>query len=453
MAKVVEGIVEHIPSANDTLRNMQGIYLIEKNIVTMQQFVRIAPILIERFQRDRVRRRLDIVLEFDISDDVQDIWGPGLVDLQDAYMKRLDSSGALMPVSLLHYVAVDVALLTRRGHGFREKLYKLAKHEIQQRFMEVMGRAPAESSEYDNAVLDFGQVLRILTNIRRQECDRIRRTFENTDNDNTNGLSLSECIDCLAALGTVAQSKREAKLIDDMMEEYDEDESGELDVEEFMGLVKFVADGLRKMRRSEIIDKANDIGYSEDDFDAMEDAFINADWNLDYACEESELQVALRTLRPKGDFAGKDVDILLQDMGLKRLGGGNGAKTKVGLWEFIQIARSVDLQKEHRDAGSKLGLDREAIDAFETIWNSLKPTKEGLISPKDLQKALKKMPSNAPKISRLKDFMDNGLEEVSFPNFLLVMRRGYEKPVKGTQRLPTQHTMTLKEDEPSRQTS
>jgi len=140
-------------------------------------------------------------------------------------------------------------------------------------------------------------------------------------------------------------------------------------------------------------------------------------------------------------------------MGLKRLGGGNGAKTKVGLWEFIQIARSVDLQKEHRDAGSKLGLDREAIDAFETIWNSLKPTKEGLISPKDLQKALKKMPSNAPKISRLKDFMDNGLEEVSFPNFLLVMRRGYEKPVKVTQRLPTQHTMTLKEDEPSRQTS
>ena len=50
------------------------------------------------------------------------------------------------------------------------------------------------------------------------------------------------------------------------MEEFDEDGSGELDLDEYLEFAKFVADRIRKMQHVSRMDTAQRIGYSDDEY-------------------------------------------------------------------------------------------------------------------------------------------------------------------------------------------
>ncbi|CAJ1330241.1 unnamed protein product, partial [Effrenium voratum] len=218
--QMIQTVTEVIPETAELLQQSSFTAFLEKDILSLPQFHILAPLLEERAESDFVQRRQEIAETMDLDEHTERLWGFALVDLQDVFLRRAKHD--LLPFPSLLHLALDCGLVQHRGSGFREKLRSIAAEEVAPQLVEE-GLDLNDPIAVERAHFDFRQVLRIMTQIREIENDLIADVFAAADTDDTNGLSVEECIECLDNCGIKASGKQSQEMIPKLVEEFDED--------------------------------------------------------------------------------------------------------------------------------------------------------------------------------------------------------------------------------------
>merc|ERR1712232_633964 len=88
-----------------------------------------------------------------------------------------------------------------------------------------------------------------MTTFRDEEKSSLQAIFLKFDGNGSGGLSLGEAQLSLSECGLHPRSQEEAMDINNMIEEFDEDGSGEVDFDEFVHLVAFVSKKVEALRQ------------------------------------------------------------------------------------------------------------------------------------------------------------------------------------------------------------
>jgi len=407
LAEVVDAVVEVIPGAS-TLTNMEGKMLLDRISVSLAYFRVLAPLLQERAENSRRRWEQQIGEELDLDEATRKLWEDNLVDLREAFDRRKNEEQVLETTSL-PLVVLDTELLPKKG-PCHQLLNSLAQEEI--------SKVDAEQRASDR--LTFRQCTRILTRIREQELARVTTIFVNNDRDGTYGLSLQEARKCLLDCGLVLRNEKEEYEVLQLIDEFDIDESGELELEEFLALVRFVTSRLRQRRRREQADVALKYGWQAEEFDRIREAFMTADDQMDGHLREVQVGTVLAKLRPSWPMG--ETRRILRELGMLSW----HVPLCIDLYDFLRVLDFVDARTQHWRVGSLLGLDREAVDNFCTVWWSMKPSRDDTVAIDDLVDVIKQLPGFAKKLAKLQEVINEGADRINFQRYCMVMRRSYE---------------------------
>lgn len=414
---VISAVTEVVPELAESLTASSSLSaILEKDILVPAQFHILAPLLEERSDSEYVQRRIEIAEAMDLDEHTQKLWGQALVDLQDVFLRRAKND--YLPFQSLVHLAVDCGLVQHRGSGFRDKLQSIAAEEVSLQLVEE-GYDLHDPSVVERAHFDFRQVLRIMTQIREIENELIADVFAATDSDCTNGLSVEECMDCLESCGIRATGKQMQEVIPRLVEEFDEDGSGELDLDEYLEFAKFVADRIRKMQHVGRMETAHKIGYGDDEYLRLWDAFVAADVDMDGMLEEQEMLQAVWGSRPEVTIDKDDVRAILKDQGI----GYWKQEIRLSMNDFLYIMKDVDRLHFWRQLGIDAGIEKESVESFIFFWRSLnRNMKEDTVAAKELTKAVKTLPGGNVKMARVRTLQSLGIEAIDFAHFLQVMK-------------------------------
>lgn len=420
MQHVIQVVSEVVPELAESFNTSSYHSVLEKDILAPAQVYILAPLLEERSDSEYIQRRIEIADAMDLDDYTQQLWGQSLVDLYDVFLRRAKHD--LLPFHSLLHLAVDCGLVQHRGPGFTEKLRSIAADEVSLQLVD-QGYDFHDSTAVDRAHFDFRQVLRIMTQIREIENELIADVFAATDSDCTNGLSVEECMDCLESCGIRATGKQMQEIIPKLVEEFDEDGSGELDLDEYLEFAKFVADRIRKMQHVGRMETAGKLGYTDDEYIRLWDAFVAMDHNMDGMLEEEELLQAVWASRPEASIDANDIRAILKDQGI----GYWKQEIKLSMNDYLLIVKDVERLHLWRSLGEASNIEKESVESFIGFWRQLSRTKEDTVTAKELTKAVKTLPGGAVKMARVRTLQQVGIEAIDFSHFLQVMKvRGSE---------------------------
>lgn len=399
--EVAETLMEVIPGAKNH-QNMEGKLLMDRVSISLSYFKVVGPLLQERSECQRLQMELQIAEELSLDAEERQLWQDSLLDLWEAFYRFSDDR---LEVDRLPLVFMDTELLPKHG-SLRSFLCSMAEAEL----------AKSERSKVDR--LDLRQCLKILSKIREKECQRVIDVFNHNDSDSTNGLSLEECQKCLEDCGIKAKEE-ESEFITCLIDEYDLDESGELELEEFLRMVKFVTSRLRRRRLRQQADLALEYGWGAEEFDFMRLNFMLADKEMDGNIRDDEIAWSVSQLR--AEWPPEDTKLILREMGLVTW----NSSISVDLAGFLKVMNYVDLRLKHRRIGSLLGLEKEAVDNFCSVWWSMKPQND-MVPISTLVEVIKQLPGYAKKLAKLQEVINEGAERINFQKYCMVMRRSYE---------------------------
>eukprot|EP00435_Cladocopium_sp_Y103_P038007 s1292_g10.t1 len=422
MQHVIQVVSQVVPELAESFTTSSYHNVLEKDILVPAQFHILAPLLEERSDSEYIQRRIEIADAMDLDDYTQQLWGQSLVDLHDVFLRRAKHD--LLPFHSLLHLAVDCGLVQHRGPGFTEKLRSIAADEVTLQLVD-QGYDFHDSTAVDRAHFDFRQVLRIMTQIREIENELIADVFAATDSDSTNGLSVEECMDCLESCGIRATSKQMQEIIPKLVEEFDEDGSGELDLDEYLEFAKFVADRIRKMQHVGRMETAGKLGYTDDEYIRLWDAFVAMDHNMDGMLEElAEMLQAVWASRPEVSIDANDIRAILKDQGI----GYWKQEIKLSMNDYLLIVKDVERLHLWRSLGEASHIEKDSVESFIGFWRSLsRNMKEDTVTAKELTKAVKTLPGGAVKMARVRTLQQAGIEAIDFSHFLQVMKvRGSE---------------------------
>lgn len=122
-------------------------------------------------------------------------------------------------------------------------------------------------------------------------------TFEKYDRDVSGSLNLSEITTMLGDLRLTPKTKREQEEIKRILEDVDEDGSGEIDFSEFTALVLRVQERLRFVQRRQETEMAQELGFSDEQLSQFRNAFYTLDQDNSEALDVVELRQAFVLLR------------------------------------------------------------------------------------------------------------------------------------------------------------
>ncbi|CAE7689034.1 unnamed protein product, partial [Symbiodinium sp. CCMP2592] len=387
--EVVDAVVEVIPGAS-ALTNMEGKMLLDRISVSLPYFRILAPLLQERAEYSRRARAHQIAEELDLDEAKRLLWQDALVELRDAFEKRrIDEH--FIEIANLPLVLLDTEMLPKKGPS-QSLLHFLAQEEL--------SKVESNDQQRSKDRLSLRQCARVLTKIREKECERVAAIFQASDVRSSNGLSIKEARKCLTACGIVPQNDKEETDFEELLDEFDIDESGELELEEFLALVKFMTSRLRHRRRREQADIALKYGWQAEEFERIRESFMAANQQMDGRLREGEVSDVLTELRP--DWPREDTKRILRELGIFSW----HVPLAIDLYDFLHVLEFVDTRMRHWRVGSLLGLDKEAVDNFCTVWWSMKPTRDDTVAIDDLVDVIKQLPGFAKKLAKLQEVIN-----------------------------------------------
>ncbi|CAJ1328325.1 unnamed protein product, partial [Effrenium voratum] len=135
------------------------------------------------------------------------------------------------------------------------------------------------------------------------------------------------------------------------------------------------------------------------EFERIRVTFMMADQQMDGHLREEEVSRAVRELRP--DWPTDDTNKILRELGFISW----QDTVCVDLCEFLRILDFVDIRMRHWRIGSLLGLDKEAVDNFCTVWWSMKP-QDDTVDIDTLVEVIKQLPGYAKKLAKLQEVIN-----------------------------------------------
>lgn len=371
---VEEAIWEEVPGARKTLIKLDGVSLImTRDVFDFEQFRRVFRRLQERTECNRMERFDEIVDTHELDESMQELWEHGLVELRDLFDAYTEAGTSTVKVSHLATIARELGHLPKRSGN--ERMLNDYIKELRQ---------DAIAGLDEDSVLDFRSILQILSRLRRLEESRIQEIYDKYDQDCV-GLTLELCLKALEECDIVAQVKDEAKELEALIEEFDEDGSGEVDQQEFFHLTSFVRRHLHKKRLEAARKMANDYGLKEDfhmlralflERDDAQNAWLPPDQVRGLIMELRHGQFSEDELR-HGAWSPQEVKVIMEENHIE----------KVDFSALLFILKELDEFKANAELCQNSGIQQDSAAAFCRIWRALNP-QHGTISRDRLEKFL-----------------------------------------------------------------
>lgn len=133
-------------------------------------------------------------------------------------------------------------------------------------------------------------------------------------------------------------------------------------------------------------------------------------------------EIAWSVSQLRAEWPPEDTKLILREMGLVTW----NSSISVDLAGFLKVMNYVDIRLKHRRIGSLLGLEKEAVDNFCSVWWSMKPQND-MVSISTLVEVIKQLPGYPKKLSKLQEVINEGAERINFQKYCMVMRRSYEQ--------------------------
>lgn len=350
---VKEAIVEAAPEAAEMSRSMDGSWLKTRDILDVRGFGTLIRILQEKTARQRAERTRELRAEYKLTEADIQAWGHTLVDVHHAFT-RVGSQ----PISK-----------TRAAIAVRE--CGLAPRNMTQRYL--IKSVVDEEADADSSI-DFPHFLKIGQKLREHDRQWLHRVFDKNDRQRDNALDLAEVHGALSECGIRPRTQRESEEIRNLIEEFDEDCSGDVDREEFINLYRFVSERLHKVQREVERQCAIRFAWDDEQFEELRATFLAFDTDASEALDLNEMMQAVETLQKS--FSREDLNPVLQEAGLPQ----HNKNIKVDFLAFMKIMKSLEDRESIRQIGRKYGFDADGVSKLRVAFNNLGPDQEGCVA-------------------------------------------------------------------------
>jgi len=218
--------------------------------------------------------------------------------------------------------------------------------------------------------IDFQRMLQILSTARRQELASSKGIFELHCPPDSQGLTLIACQRALRDLEIDPRSEAEAEEIDALIDEFDEDRSGEVDIEEFCRLVDFISRRLRKLRRDAELFHTLEHDWTEHDYKELRYAFILFDEDMSHLLDLDEI---VKAVQCNGKAWTEDQVVeLLEDMG-------RNPRKAIDFIGFLDLIKSIESFEVQRDQAVSIGITKDVAAVVVMEWRRLRPDTQGKV--------------------------------------------------------------------------
>jgi len=236
----------------------------------------------QRVEADRIQRCREIAVQHEIEPKDVELWKfqlSSMFDIFQVYCEEGEEDCRWMTVKESRIsAAVRATGLIMKTRNNMERIPGLIKQELiseQEHAMEDHHGHHGVSGG-----ISFKGFVRLLSELNTLESVYLRKVFDQNDANSSAGLSLTECHRALADCGLKPRTLVESEDINVLIEEFDEDGSGEVDPEEFLHLVTFVSEKVRVLRREEERNLTSHSDWTEDRLEKMREAFHNVDVDM-----------------------------------------------------------------------------------------------------------------------------------------------------------------------------
>eukprot|EP00913_Durusdinium_trenchii_P000713 g664.t1 len=97
------------------------------------------------------------------------------------------------------------------------------------------------------------------------------------------------------------------------------------------------------------------------------------------------------------------------------------SSVSVDICGLLKVLNYVDIRMKHRQIGTILGLDKEAVDNFCSVWWSMHPESD-TVAISTLVDVIKQLPGFPKKLAKLQEMINEGAERINFQKYCMVMR-------------------------------
>jgi len=272
----------------------------------------------------------------------------------------------------------------------------------------------------ESDALSFMSVLKILSKSRLQCEVHLQEVFLHHDTNSSGGLTLAECKTALHACHIRPKTQAEAAELTALVEEFDEDGSGEVDAEEFLRLASFINNHLQKSRREAERQAALACGY-EEEFDDLRAVFIANDECISESLSAEALRSAVLCLRSK-TWTAEEIDGILKDHEVEQ----------VDFVGFLSVIKIFDEKQRHYELCRRFGIEKDGANQLCAIWRELQPeggkiSRERMVGwlsdvAPDKAASNRAVGINAQQLEMVDRVLSESNDNITFVEFLRIMR-------------------------------
>lgn len=407
--QVKDAICQVCPLAMHTGMTVDGAWLLQRDILDFHSFVALVRLLNEMTDRAHAEQTRQLAYEFNLPEEDKESWQHNLVDMHQVFQR-------------LSTPKVRPQVVSKAGASLVVRECGLAPKNPAQRMLisTVVGE---EADEEGN--IDFKALLRIREKLREHDTQWLHRIFYKHDCNRSGGLSLMEVHSAMQEMGIQPRTEHESLELRALIDEFDEDCSGEVDREEFVNLFRFVCEKLHKVQREVERQTAVLYGWSDKHFDDLREIFMNLDQDASETLEVHEMMQAIENLQTS--HLREDINPVMQEAGLPQ----DSEGIKVDFLSFMKIMKALEDREAQRVVAKKYGYEgAENVSRLRAAFKELSPNQEGYVSKENVKSLLADGEAN-DKYSKAyadlqKELMSCHPSKVDFEVFVRFMKKKME---------------------------
>lgn len=318
-SQVLEAIVDVAPDVEHTCKTMEGTWIRNRDALNFERFCAIVPLLHERAARVEVLKLREVAESMGLSDAQREEWEDHLIALSEAFKRGFKPNE-------VGKVLRDHGLAPRFG------VARSTKDSPSELLIEIAGPNGLEA-----ACQDCGSLLKLAGKVRRHDRRRLEDVFKKFDLDESNSLSLLEVQHAFARCKIIPRTTIECQEMHAAVADFDEDGSGDVDVDEFVRLCQYVAERIRLIRREEERQCAAQCGYDKQQLEELREAFEALDDDNSEVLDGPELLRAIEMMRKQ--ITREDLDLLFLEQGINMK---QSAAVAAHFLQFVRVMHSLD---------------------------------------------------------------------------------------------------------------
>mmetsp|Transcript_43639 Transcript_43639/g.100673 ORF Transcript_43639/g.100673 Transcript_43639/m.100673 type:complete len:849 (+) Transcript_43639:118-2664(+) len=327
---ILDALADTDQKTYESVRTLGGTWLRDKPVLLFDKFCQILDLVQEREERENLETFKQLAIQYGIAESAQEGWRPMLAELQKAHGEAVKAAG-------LSEVPQVIALLRKMALVPRTK--------------GISGTLPLTIRSIERISssegMSLGGLVRVVNKLWEDERQLIDGIFSKHDTAGKGSLTLTEMLLALADYGVEKRNDDEGDFIVRCLEEFDDVGAKEVEKEDFGACCHHVTWRLSWRRHEKVKREALEFGWTEDQFDDAQAAFMAIDEDMSEYLDREEIFKALAMINPGVRM---DAFSVFPAIGLNP----SAADLQIHFGEFLKLMMHLDLKdrSKYKTSGS-----------------------------------------------------------------------------------------------------